>query len=313
MKSLMISEFGSPDVIQLVERPEPTPVGDEVVVQVHALALNPKDVLVRKGKLKWAPGGGLPLVICHDMAGVVVLAGPQATLAVGTEVYGWYEALTGGAGSERVAIASKHLAPKPAGVSMEDAASVPLAALTSLMALRDHLRVQAGDRVVVNGASGGVGVFAVQIAKQLGAHVTAVCSARNASLVSDLGADEHLDYAVQEPQDLRNVDAFFDVFGSMPWRLARKTLSGRGRYCTTIPRLDTFVRGGLARLGLHRAHLVLVRSRRSDLEQLSAWLEEGTLVPVVQTVLPWQDCAEGHRLLETKRTRGKIVLRVPQP
>jgi len=310
MKRLLIAEYGSPDVIGLVEGPQPTARGDEVVVEVHALALNPKDVLVRKGKLKWAPGVRLPLVLCHDLAGVVVQAGPMADLAVGTQVYGWFEALTGGAGAERVALSCRHLAPMPSGLSMAEAASVPLAALTSLMALRDHLRVQPGDRVVVNGASGGVGVFAVPIAKILGAHVTAICSARNADLVRELGADEHVDYAATDPATLRDVDAFFDVFGSMPWRKARPTLSRGGRYCTTIPRPDTFLRGGLARLGWHRAHLVLVRSRREDLQQLTAWLESGRLRPVIDRELPWQDCAEGHRLLETKRTRGKIVLRV---
>ena len=133
---------------------------------------------------------------------------------------------------------------------------------------------------------------------------------RNADLVRELGADDHVDYAATDPATLRDVDAFFDVFGSMPWPKARPTLSRRGRYCTTIPRPDTFLRGGLARLGLHRAHLVLVRSRREDLQQLTAWLESGRLRPVIDRELPWQDCAEGHRLLETKRTRGKIVLRV---
>ena len=310
MKSIIYERWGTPDVLHMGELPEPVAGTGEVVVAWHALAINPKDVLVRKGKLKQLPGVKLPLVPCHDLAGVVTEVGPGADLQVGQPVYGWFESFTGGAGSERVAIKADHLAAKPASMTMHEAASVPLAALTALMALRDELRIQPGQHVVIHGASGGVGVFAVQIAKLLGATVTAVCSARNEELVRALGADHHVDYAVTDPATLRGVDAFFDVFGNKPWKVARATLGKSGRYCTTIPRADTAVRGVLAHWGLHRAHLVVVRSRRADLEQLTAWIDAGALRTVVQQVLPWTEIAEAHRMVETKHTQGKIVLEV---
>lgn len=311
MRGWRYESYGGPEVLRLVDDlPEPVPRRGEVVVEVHALALNPKDVLVRKGKLAgWTPVR-LPLVPGHDLAGVVVGVGPGADLKLGTAVYGWYESLTGGASMERVALPARWLAPMPAGVSMEEGAAVPLAALTALQALRDDLRVKRGERLLVHGASGGVGVYAVQIGRRLGARVTAVCSAANAELVRSLGADEHLDYREVDPSTLRGIDAFFDVFGNQPWHKARHSLAPGGRYCTTLPRPGTVARGALARLGLSAAHLVVVRSRRADLEVLARWIEEGVLRPVIDRVLPWEELAEGHRYLETKRARGKVVLRV---
>jgi NADPH:quinone reductase-like Zn-dependent oxidoreductase len=311
LKAWTYDQYGDPDVLRLVEdHPAPVPRWGEVLVDVHALALNPKDILVRKGKFDFIPGVSLPLVPGHDFAGVVVHAAPGADLAVGTRVYGWFESFTGGASAERIAIDAQHVGPIPESVSMTEAAAVPLAALTALQALRDELGVTEREHVVIHGASGGVGVFAVQIARILGARVTAVCSEANRELVMDLGADRHVDYRVMDPVDLRGVDAFFDVFGDKPWRIARQTLSTRGRYCTTLPRPRTAALGFLARLGLHRAHLVVVRSRRDDLAVLSRWMEQGALKPVIDRVLNWTELPEGHRRIETKRTRGKVVLTV---
>lgn len=310
MKAIVYDRWGGPEVLRVAERPEPFPARGEVVVDVHALAVNPKDVLVRKGKVAWMPGVSLPLVPGHDLAGIVVRAGPGADLEAGTRVYGWLESVTGGASAERVAIPARCVAPKPEKLSMGEAASVPLGALTALQALRDDLDVRPGEHLVVNGASGGVGVFAVQLGRLFGARVTAVSSARNRDLVLGLGADAHLDHAVADPLDLRDVDAFFDVFGNKPWRQARRTLTRGGRYCTTLPRPDTIRRGALARIGLHRASLVVVRSRRADLEQLSGWLRSGSLRPVIDRVFSWTDLAEAHRHVETRHARGKVVLTV---
>jgi NADPH:quinone reductase-like Zn-dependent oxidoreductase len=310
MRAVRYDRYGPPDVLGFVELPDPTPRRGEVCVAVSALALNPKDVLVRKGKMRQLPTVTLPIVPGNDLCGTVVAAGPGADLAVGTRVYGFYETVWGGASAERVCLPATQVATAPQGWSDTDCAAVPLAAQTALQALRDALRVGPGHRVVIHGASGGVGVFAIQIAKRLGAHVIAVCSARNAELVRGLGADEHLDYTTHDPLDLRGLDAFFDVFGNKPWARARATLAPTGRYCTTLPRPATAARGLLARLGLSRAHLVVVRSRRADLETLAGWMQDGSLRPIVDRVLPWEQIAQGHAYLETKRARGKVVLTV---
>jgi NADPH:quinone reductase-like Zn-dependent oxidoreductase len=312
MQGWRYDSYGGPEVLRFVEDlPEPSPGPGEVVVQVHALALNPKDVLVRKGKLAGLPTVRLPIVPGHDLAGVVVQAGPGADLAVGQAVFGWYESLTGGASQARVAMPARWLAPMPPGLGWEGAAAIPLAALTALQALRDELALRRGERLLINGASGGVGVYAVQIARRMGAHVTAVCSSANEAMVRELGADVHVDYTRVDPLELREVDAFFDVFGNKPWNLARRTLSSRGRYCTTLPRPRTLLQGMAARVGLSRAHLVIVRSRRADLEVLARWIEEGVLRPVIDRVLDWRELPAGHLVIESKRARGKVVLAVP--
>lgn len=313
MRAIRYDRYGGPEVLGFVEIPAPTAGRGEVVVDVHALALNPKDVLVRKGKFDVLPGVAVPIVPGHDFAGVVSARGSGVELEVGTPVFGWVESFDGGASAEQVAIPAIHVARCPATMDMVQAASVPLAALTALQGLRDDLKLRGGEHVVINGGSGGVGVFAVQIARLLGARVTAVCSARNRELVLRLGAEAHLDYAVADPLDLRGVDAFFDVFGNKPWKQAKQTLGPKGRYCTTLPRPGTMLRGALARLGIGRATLVIVRSRQRDLEQLAEWIDAGDLVTVLHAVLPWEEIAAGHVQLETKHTTGKVVLTVVSP
>jgi NADPH:quinone reductase-like Zn-dependent oxidoreductase len=193
---------------------------------------------------------------------------------------------------------------------MVEAASLPLVGLTALQALRDELGVRGGDHVLLNGASGGVGTVAIQIGKALGARVTAVCSDRNAELVRSLGADAVLDYRREDISAARGLDHVFDIYGTLPYARARPMLRPGGRYCTAVPSPPAILRGLLRRAGLHRAALVVVRSRREDLEQLTRWVQQGALAPVVDRVLSLEQAAEGHAYLETRRARGKVVLEV---
>ncbi len=310
VKAIQYDHYGTADVLKLRELPDPSPGPGQVVVDVHALALNPKDVLVRKGKFDFMPWVKPPIIPGHDLAGVVSAVGPGADLHVVDEVFGWVETFHGGASAERVAISAQHLALRPRTLHMAGSASLPLAALTSLQALRDDLRIQPGEHLLVHGASGGVGVFAIQLARHMGARVTAVCSARNRELVLSLGAHEHVDYNERDPTSVPGLDAIFDVFGNIGWQRARAVLPPHGRFCTTLPRPRTVALGLLARVGLSRASLVVVRSRRADLEALARLVDAGQLRPVIDRELPWTAIADGHRHVETKRTRGKVVLRV---
>lgn len=306
MQAIVHERYGPPAVLRLASGPEPERRSGWSRVRVHAAALNPKDVLLRKGKMRWLPAGSLPRVPGYDVAGE--LLDPAPGLAVGDPVFGMIQSNGGGAYAEVAALRHDWLAPKPEGLSMAEAASLPLAGQTALQALRDELGVRSGQHVLLNGASGGVGTLAVQVAKALGARVSAVCSGRNAALVTDLGADRVLDYTESDPSDERGLDHVFDIYGNLPWEKAEGMLRSGGRYCTTVPRPGSIARGALRRLGLHRAALVVVKSRRADLEQLRAWVEGKALRPVVDRTLPWTDVVEAHEYLETRRARGKVVL-----
>jgi NADPH:quinone reductase-like Zn-dependent oxidoreductase len=327
VKAIVYRRYGPAEVLELVERPEPTPARGQVRVRVEAASMNPKDVLVRKGKLKLFTRWNFPRIPGHDVAGVVDALGPGvSSLAVGDEVFGMIGAWSAGAHAESVVMPERELAPKPASRSMIEAAAVPLAALTALQALRDRLRVEAGARVLLNGASGGVGVFAVQLAKILGAHVTATCSSRNVALVRELGADRVVPYdevsiralrgraepgeRVERVESAAPFDAVFDIFGSAPYREAASLLAPRGRYATAIPRIDTVARDLATRLAPRKAGLVVVRSDRDDLAQLARWIDAGRLRVVIDRVFPLSEAADAHRYIETKRARGKVVLAV---
>lgn len=308
MKAVEYSRHGGPDVLELVDKTDPTKRPDRCRVDVYAAALNPKDVLLRKGKMRWLPGVGLPATPGFDFAGVLLDALPG--VPAGADVFGMVQRGSGGTCAERISVLGNELARAPAGLSHEQAAVLPLAGMTALQALRDELGVQPGQRVLINGASGGVGTLAVQLAKAMHARVVGVCSGRNAERVRSLGAERVVDYTTESLESLGGFDHIFDVFGSFPWRLARHALVPSGRYCCTIPRASDVARGLLRRVGLHRAALVVVRSRRADLVTLSRYVESGALVPCIDSTVSLADSAAGHERLETRRVRGKVVVRV---
>lgn len=310
MKAVVYETYGSADVLRIEEIPDPAPRKGWARVEVHATALNPKDVLVRKGKMRWLVGGERQRTPGYDIAGV--LLDDADGLTAGTEVFGMIQSNHGGGCAEVVSLPFAQLGAKPNTLSMVEAASLPLAGMTALQALRDELLLQEGQTVLLNGASGGVGTLAVQICRALGGKGIAVCSSRNLSLVQELGAFETIDYTQTSPAERRNLDAVFDIFGSLPWEKARHCLVKGGRYCTAIPKPKAILRGSLRRLGLHRAALVVVKSRRSDLDVLRNLVENEQLRPIVEKVLTMEESAEGHRHIETKRARGKVVIQIKE-
>jgi len=311
MRAVVIDRYGGPEVLRLATVPRPVPTRGQVLVRTRFIGVNPKDVIVRKGKFQIATGKKFPLIVGHDIAGEVVEVELGADLAKGDQVYGMINDFAGRAYAEYAAVDCQQLAKAPASIELAVAAAVPLAAQTALQALRDDADLKAGQTALINGASGGVGVFAIQIAKILGAHVTAVCSHRNVDLVTELGADEVIDYTQTELVDLdEQFDVIFDVFGNYRFEQLKKLLSARGTYVNTIPSARIFKDVARSFVRRKRAKLVIVKSRRDQLDWLRQQIDAGRLRVVVDRSFPLADVAEAHRYMETKRARGKVVLAV---
>jgi NADPH:quinone reductase-like Zn-dependent oxidoreductase len=311
MRAVVIDRYGGPEVLRLASVPRPVPRRGQVLVRTRFIGVNPKDVIVRKGKFQVATGKKFPLIVGHDIAGEVVEAGLGADFAEGDRVYGMINDFAGRAYSEYAAVDCDQLALAPSSIELEVAAAVPLAAQTALQALRDDAQLRPEQSVLVNGASGGVGVFAVQIAKILGARVTAVCSHRNVELVKELGADRVVDYTQTELVNLEDrFDVFFDVFGNYHFEKVKRLLTPRGTYVQTVPSARIFKDVARTFVRRRRAKLVIVKSRRTDLEWLGQHIDGGQLRVVVDRTFALNDVAEAHRYMETKRARGKVVLAV---
>jgi NADPH:quinone reductase-like Zn-dependent oxidoreductase len=311
MRAVTIDRYGGPEVLHLTTVPRPVPTRGQVLVRTRFIGVNPKDIVVRKGKFKIATGKKFPLIVGHDIAGEVVDTGMGADLAEGDLVFGMINDFAGRAYAEYAAVDCQQLAIAPISIGMDVAAAVPLAAQTALQALRDDARLQPDQSALINGASGGVGVFAVQIGKILGAGVTAVCSHRNADLVKELGADEVVDYGKVELVNLdERFDVIFDVFGNYHFDKLKHLLRPRGTYVHTIPSGRIFKDVARTLVRRKRAKLVVVKSRREDLDWLRQHIDAKRLRVVVDRSFALGDVAEAHRYMETKRARGKVLLAV---
>lgn len=322
MQALHQGAYGPPEVLSVteVDRPEAGP--GQVLVRVRAAGLD---------RGTWHLVAGLPYLIRPiegwrrprheilglDLSGEVVAVGEGVDgLRPGTEVYGTAR----GALAEYVVADPARLAPKPAGISFEAAAAVPVSALTALQALRDQADVAAGQRVLILGASGGVGSYAVQLAKALGAHVTGVCSAAKAELVAGLGADEVIDYRTTDPVDgSARYGAILDIGGNRPLRALRRALTPRGTLVIVGGEGGGRLLGGTERLLRALLWSPLLRQRmrtfissenRADLEALSAHLESGAVVPAVERVVALGDVAAELARLERGEVKGKVVVAV---
>lgn len=311
MRVIEYERYGGPEVLQQQERAAPIVGPGEIVVRVRAAALNPKDVLVRAGKFPRFAGKQFPKRVGYDWSGQVVEIGPGVNgVRMGEARYGMIQSWAAGACAEYAAVRVEESAPMPAGLSWEEAAALPLASLTALQALRDLGTLSRGKKVLINGASGGVGVYAVQLAKALGGQVTTLTSQANQEFVRALGADETLDYAAGPLSRGARFDVFFDVFGNSSYRKALPHLAPRGVYISTVPGPRIVAEHLLTALLPKKAKLVVVRSRARDLDLVRGLVEKGMLRPVVDRVLPLDQCEEAHRYLSTKRARGKVVLRI---
>jgi NADPH:quinone reductase-like Zn-dependent oxidoreductase len=291
-----------------------------VLVEVHAASVNPRDWLLREGRYVFRRlVGGFPVILGSDVSGVVAEVGPQVTrFRPGDQVFGM-QSLLGRMGgyAEYVAIDESALTLKPPQVSHEEAAAVPCAGMTAQRALLLQGQLQAGMRVTIVGASGGVGSYAVQLARAAGAIVTAVTSTANVDFVKALGADQAVDYKQADFRALcRDQDIVFDTIGKENLAKCTAALSADGRYITTIPNARTLLEaagsGILCLLGGVRqsSHVVLVKADGAALAKLAKLMEEGKLRSCIDSVYPLAEVRAAHAKSRSWRTRGKLILKV---
>jgi NADPH:quinone reductase-like Zn-dependent oxidoreductase len=319
MKAIVRDSFGPPAVLELREIDQPEPGDDEVLVRVHAASVNPADWYAMTG----TPYLGRPQMglrrpktrLGLDLAGVVeAVGGNVARLKPGDEVFG---AATGTL-AEYVAVVEDALVLKPANVSFEQAAAVPVAGLTALQGLRDKGRIRPGQQVLVNGASGGVGTFAVQVATSFGAEVTGVCSTRNLEMVGSLGAGQVIDYTREDfTQGDRRYDLLFDVAGSRSWAACRRVLQpqatlvlvGAPKGNRLLGPLDHIAKVRLASLWASQKVVFFISKRRNkDLLALQGLLEAGTVTPVVERTYALSETGHAFRYLGEGHATGKLVV-----
>lgn len=313
MKALVYKTFGEPGVLEWVEDwTNPSVAAHHVLVRVMAGSVNPKDVMLRKGKFsRTLARDPLPRVSGLDIAGEVVEIGKDIVdLSIGDLVFGMTNNFSGGVHSEYAIFDGNEIARAPSNISSLIASCVPLSAQTALQALRDHCKVAHGHKVLINGASGGVGHFAVQIAKTMGAEVHAVCGSNHLDFVKSLGADVVYDYTVEPSTRIPSTfHSVFDVFGKFSRKDFSRQLGRNGIFVSTVPKMATIRGEFLARICIdNRSRLVQVRSCTSDLNQLREWIELNRLNPHVEKIYPITAAQDAHRHIESKHTTGKVVL-----
>ncbi len=313
MKAAVINAFGAADQIEIIDLPQPTPQPDEVLVRVKAAAVNPKDTFIRKGYLKDFSGANFSMQTGFDFAGEIAAVGAAAEgPAVGAAVYGMLDSWEGKTCAEYLTVHPHQLAAMPAALSFPEAAALPLVCSTALQALRDQAGIQTGHAVCINGAAGGVGTVGVRIAKILGAEVTAIASAGNHDFLRELGADQCVDYNVEDIiQTRRRFDIFFDVFGNQPFDKVKPILTPEGVWVSTVlqPHVFKSVEETQNSTG-QKAKLVIVAARRDDLDQIRNWVDAGQLKPIIHEIYPLAKIGAAHVQQETKHTRGKLVIRI---
>jgi len=324
MFALQYHCYGGPEVLHVERVPKPTPADDQLLVKVHAASVNPLDWHFMRGEpyiMRMSAGLGAPTDphVGVDFSGTVEAVGKSVTrFKPGDEVFG----ARGGALGEYVVVReSRAVTLKPANVSHEQAAAIPVAAVTALQALREQGNLKPGQKVLINGASGGVGTYAVQLAKVMGAKVTGVCSDRNAEMVRSLGADRVIDY---KKEDFTRGDTHYDLIvdniGNHPVSDIVDVLEPTGIYVIVgAPSEDPWI-GAMA--GPIRAKLnapfvdqqlkfFLASVEQKDLEYVASLMQDGKLVSVIDRRYPLAEAAEAIRYLETGRARGKVIVTIP--
>jgi NADPH:quinone reductase-like Zn-dependent oxidoreductase len=319
MRAVVYCEYGGPEVLRVENVAKPVPGDDELLIDVRAASVNP---------LEWHLMRGTPYVgrfmmglrkpketrLGVDVAGRVEAVGRNVTqFKPGDEIFG----SANGALAEYVCASAKDVVLKPDNLTLEEAASVPVAAETALQALRDKGRLQPGQRVLINGASGGVGTFAVQIAKAFGAHVTGVCSTKNVEMVRRIGADQVIDYTKDDfTASGQRYDLILDNVGNRSLSECRRILTPKGKYVmvggpsgrwiTPLDRaLEAFV---LSKFVSQEMEMVLAHLRKDDLGLLRDLLEAGKIKPVLDRTYPLSQVADAIRYLEAGHARGKVVI-----
>ncbi|MFL5481948.1 MAG: NAD(P)-dependent alcohol dehydrogenase [Gemmatimonadaceae bacterium] len=317
MRAIIYREFGSPDVLKVEHVDKPVPATGEVLVAVRAAAVNMFDWYMVRGKPRVfrLVLGSHPKPLGVDLAGVVEAIGSGVTrFGPGDQVYGTGRGKSvrpkTGSFAEYVCVAENMVEAKPRNVTFEQAAAVPVAGFTALQGLRNHGLLKPGHKMLVNGASGGIGTFAVQIAKAFGADVTGVCSTRNVEMVRRIGADHVIDYTRDSFADgAMRYDVILDIVGNKSWAECRRMLTTNGKYVAAggpprraLPLLlrEPFTRGKLTTF--------VARANPGDLAVLRQLIESGSVTPIIDRTYRLEETAEAVRYVAAGHTRGKVVI-----
>lgn len=326
MKAIVFTEYGSPDVLQFKDIEKPIPSEHEVLVKVHATSANPLDWHLMRGEpflARLENGLQKPknTALGADFAGIVEAVGKNITeFQLGDAVFGEVFQTGLGAFAEYVIVPKNALVLKPENISFETVAGVPIAALTALQGLRNKGQIQSGQKVLINGASGGVGTFAVQIAKALGTEVTGVCSTRNMEMVYSIGADHVIDYTeVDFTKNGQQYDLIFDAVGNRSVSDLERALKAKGICAiagfTSLSLLfQHMIKGAwVSRFGNRKIGLMeTVSTNKDDLLFLAELIKVGKIIPVIDKCYLLEKTAEAIRYLETGRAKGKVIITVKQ-
>jgi NADPH:quinone reductase-like Zn-dependent oxidoreductase len=311
MKAIRIHNYGGPKVLKYEDAPRPQPKAGEVLIRVHAAGVNPIDWKVREGEMKDFWPHTFPLILGWDLSGVVEELGPDPAAAgrfkIGDEVYGLPDPTRGGAYADYIVVRETELALKPDSLYHIRAAAVPLATLTAWQALFDTAQLQPGHRVLIHAGSGGVGHFAVRLAKWKDAHVFATASTKNQDLLRKLGVDEPIDYTKQRFENVaRNIDIVLDTIGGETQERSWSVLKKGGNLVSLVqPPSEEKAK----ELGV-RAAFVASHPNGEQLAEISKIIDSGKLAPIIDRILPLSEARRAHELSQSGHVRGKIVLRV---
>jgi NADPH:quinone reductase-like Zn-dependent oxidoreductase len=308
MKAIQIHEFGGPEVLKFEDAPKPKPQRDEVLIKVFATSVNPVDWKIRKGRAKGKFPVKFPLIPGWDVSGEIEEVGSDiVNFRKGDEVYSRPDPTKNGTYAEYVVVKADLVNEKPKSIDHEKAAAVPLAGLTAWQALFDHGNLEKGEKVLIQGASGGVGTFAVQFAKWKGAYVVGTASKKNIDFVKELGADEVIDYENEKFENkVKDVDLVLDLVGGDVQERSLKIIKNGGRLVTTVQPQNQQE----AEEKNIRIEGFLTQSVPEELEQIKQLIDSGKVKPVVSKIMPLKDAAKAQQLSEEGHPRGKIVLQV---
>ncbi|SDG65829.1 NADPH:quinone reductase [Pedobacter terrae] len=308
MKAVRIHEFGGPEVLSIDDIPMPQPASDEVLIKVHATSVNPVDWKIREGHHTGKFPAKLPLTMGWDVSGTIEEVGEKVSaFKKGDEVYGRPDPTKNGAYAEYIVVKANIISIKPTSIGHTEAAAVPLAGLTAWQGLFDHGLLKAGQKVLIHAAAGGVGTYAVQFAKWKGAYVIGTASDSNADFLKRLGADEIIDYKMEDFEAiLKDVDLVLDTIGKETQLKSLNILKEGGRVVTTL--MPEFVAEAKAK----KVHLIgfMAQSIPAQLAEIATLIDSGKVKPIIEKVLPFTSAKQAQIESEQGHTRGKIVLQV---
>lgn len=321
MRAVTIARYGRTNILELTEKTPPVPAGKQILLKVKAASLNPRDWLLMRGFYPFKKlAEPFPITLGSDMSGTVIATGAQASLfRIGDDVFGM-QPIRGkfGAFAEYAIIDENAVANKPSELSHLDAAAIPCAGLTSYQSLYAIAKLQQDESILINGASGGVGSYALQLAKQAGAKVIAVCGPNNIETCLKLGADKVINY--QEESFEAHTDQYdivFDVVGRSNFKKCRQPLKKGGRYITTIPALNTALTTLWSKVSKlnpfgkkQSAHMVLVKPRSEDLAHMADMMVKGQMRSLIDTVYNLEQAPEAFDKSQSWRTIGKLVFKI---